>query len=136
MGAANSLRPARYKPMSLFSDPAAIHDPFSAPAAKRRVPGRSGWLVGVVFGVLIGLWAIPPVRYTLHSQLEFLLAEDSIPWMRALDTRRNEQEITRLNTTAATVPDDYLMQVGRATVHGPSRPRTTPRPIKRTTTGR
>jgi hypothetical protein len=75
----------------------------------------SGWLIGIVCGVLIGLWAFPPVRYTLSSQLQFAIANDNLPWMRALDSQRNIHEATRLDSVSAGASDDYLLQVGRAT---------------------
>src|SRR5579863_3083917 len=75
----------------------------------------SGWLIGVVTGVLIGLWALPPVRYTLSSQLQFALATDGAPWTHPLEPRRTPREIALLDTVAASESSDYLLQVGRAT---------------------
>ena len=75
----------------------------------------SGWLVGMALGVLIGLCLLPPVRYTLGSQLRFALAQDGLPWVLSLDSERTLREAPRLDATAATLPDDYLLQVGRAT---------------------
>jgi hypothetical protein len=84
-----------------------------APAPQRR-PG-AGWLLGILCGVLAGLWAFPPVRYTLGAQMQFALVQDSFPWLRALDSRRSDREVPRLNAVAALAPDDYLLQIGRAT---------------------
>ena len=80
-----------------------------------RVGGMSGWLVGALVGVLVGLWSLPPVRYTLGSQLRFALAQDSLPWLRTFDTQHSLREAARLDAAAAQLPDDYLLQVGRAT---------------------
>ena len=71
--------------------------------------------MGMALGVLIVLWFLPPVRYTLGSQLRFALAQDGLPWVLSLDTQRTLREAPRLDATAATLPDDYLLQVGRAT---------------------
>src|SRR5687767_784670 len=84
-----------------------------AASAERRT--GAGWLVGILCGVLIGLWAFPPVRYTLGAQLQFALIQDSFPYLRALDTFCSVREVLRLNSVAASAPDDYLLQVGRAT---------------------
>ncbi|HZT43170.1 MAG TPA: hypothetical protein VFA07_13455 [Chthonomonadaceae bacterium] len=81
----------------------------------RMLPRWSGWLVGIAFGVLLGLWTFPRVRYTLGAQLQFALAAENVPWMRALDTRHNLHEAPRLNAVAAEASNDYLLQVGRAT---------------------
>jgi hypothetical protein len=86
---------------------------FLPPASHPRAV--SGWLIGVVCGVLAGLWAFPPVRYTLSSQLQFAIADDNLPWMRAMDAQRNIHEATRLDSVSAGASDDYLLQVGRAT---------------------
>ena len=86
-------------------------DEVLTPAARRP----SGWLVGMALGVLIGLCLLPPVRYTLGSQLRFALAQDGLPWVLSLDSERTLREAPRLDATAATLPDDYLLQVGRAT---------------------
>ncbi|HLV80068.1 MAG TPA: hypothetical protein VKT32_07275, partial [Chthonomonadaceae bacterium] len=84
-------------------------------ASWRLLPPWSGWLVGIAFGVLLGLWAFPRVRYTLGAQLQFALASENVPWMRALDTRHGLHEAPRLNAVAAADSNDYLLQVGRAT---------------------
>jgi hypothetical protein len=81
-----------------------------------RSPRRSGWLVGILCGVMAGLLVIPRVRSTLLSQLEFAFAEDNIPFVRAMDLQSNTGETQRLDAVAAMAPDDYLIQVGRATV--------------------
>lgn len=78
--------------------------------------GVSGWLVGMVCAVLFGLWAFPPVRYTLSAQIQFALSANNVAWMRALDSRESLAERPHLDATAAANPDDYLLQVGRATV--------------------
>ena len=92
--------------------------PFSSdtpPLPSRRRRGASGWLVGVMLGALCGLWMLPPVRYTLSSQMRFALAQDSLPWLRTFDAQRSHGEAARLDAAAALLPDDYLLQVGRAT---------------------
>src|SRR5579871_2612837 len=76
---------------------------------------RSGWLVGLVFGVLVSLLAIPNVRTTLLSQLQFAIAGENVPLVRTLDTRLSIRETRLLDAAAANAPDDYLLQVGRAT---------------------
>jgi len=85
----------------------------AAPEGKRSA--LSGWLVGIVLGVLAGLWAFPLVRSTLVSQLQLALVSDSVPWVRAMDAQRSARELPRLDAAAASAPSDYLMQVGRAT---------------------
>jgi hypothetical protein len=75
----------------------------------------SGWLIGAVCGVLASLWAFPAVRYTLTAQMQFALAEDTIPWISSLDAQRTAREEPRLDLVASRHPDDYLLQVGRAT---------------------
>lgn len=97
------------------SDEATSDDASSPPSRKRK--GWSGWLIGIVFGVLAGLWAFPPVRYTLGAQLQFAISEDGVPWLLSLDTRRSVREASRLDAVAALEPnsEDYLLQVGRAT---------------------
>ncbi len=89
----------------------------SGPLFTGQRTGRrySGWYVGIVIGVLFGLVCMLPVRYTLQAQLAFAFAEDSIPWMRALDSRNGAAERPRLDAAAIAVPGDYLLQLGRAT---------------------
>lgn len=78
-------------------------------------PRRSGWVLGILFGVLLGIWAFVPVRFTLLSQLYFGLIEDTAPWLRSLDTQHTRREAPRLDAIAGSAPNDYLLQVGRAT---------------------
>jgi hypothetical protein len=80
-----------------------------------RAPRWSGWLIGAALGVLASLWAFPAVRYTLTAQMEFAVAEDSVPWISGLDAQRTAREEPRLDLVASKNPDDYLLQVGRAT---------------------
>src|SRR5437016_1188665 len=75
----------------------------------------SGGLIGIAFGVLLSLWAFPAVRYTLIAQMQFALSEDSLPWLFSLDINRSAREAPRLDAVASRYPDDYLLQVGRAT---------------------
>lgn len=81
----------------------------------RHTPFRSGWLLGIVFGVAVGLFALPTVRFTLLGQLQFAILEESRPFMGVTDSRGLEREVVRLDATAAAAPADYLLQVGRAT---------------------
>ena len=81
----------------------------------RRTGGFSGWIAGMIIGVLVGLWMLPPVRYTLSSQLRFAMVQDSLPWLRSFDTQHNSDDAARLDAAAARLPDDYLLRVGRAT---------------------
>lgn len=81
----------------------------------RRSSGFSGWGIGMLLGVMVGLWMLPPVRYTLSSQLRFAIAQDSLPWLRTFDTQHSSNDAARLDAVAAQLPDDYLLQVGRAT---------------------
>lgn len=81
----------------------------------RPSPFRSGWLIGIVLGVTIGLFALPTVRFTLLGQLQFALSEESRPFMGISDAHETEREVNRLDATAGAAPDDYLLQVGRAT---------------------
>ncbi len=88
----------------------------SAPAKSiRPSPFRSGWLIGIVLGVTVGLLAFPTVRFTLLAQLQFALSEESRPLMGVADPHETEREVGRLDATAAAAPEDYLLQVGRAT---------------------
>jgi len=86
-----------------------------SPPAIRQSPFRSGWLIGIVLGVSIGLIALPTVRFTLFGQLQFALSEESRPFMGVADVHETEREVSRLDATAGAAPDDYLLQVGRAT---------------------
>src|SRR5690348_11171096 len=103
------------KPLLLPDDPwqsvrcAANRPPSTRPI---RTP-LSGWQVGIVCGVLIGLWMLPPVRNTLFSQLQFALASDAAPWLEPL--QRTHRDVQRLDAVSVSAPDDYLLQVGRAT---------------------
>ncbi len=123
----DALENALYDALSLsdesaagvFDDNAAnVRAAVDAPTAEVPMTAArrpSGWLVGMALGVLIGLCLLPPVRYTLGSQLRFALAQDGLPWVLSLDSERTLREAPRLDATAATLPDDYLLQVGRAT---------------------
>jgi len=86
----------------------------SLPLPRRRL-GWSGWLIGIVCGILAGLWAIPPVRYTLSAQLQFAISEDSVPWLLSLDASRSIREAPRLDAVASLESNasDYLLQVGK-----------------------
>lgn len=102
--------------LSSHSEEAIVEDgDISSYTPPRILPRWSGWLVGIAFGILLGLWTFPRVRYTLGAQLQFALAAENVPWMRALDTRHNLHEASRLNAVAAEASNDYLLQVGRAT---------------------
>jgi hypothetical protein len=68
-----------------------------------------------VFGLLLGLVAFPPLRFTLLSQLQFALTDHSPLWMPVPDQRRSLLAQRRLDAVAALYADDYLLQVGRAT---------------------
>jgi len=81
----------------------------------RQSPFRSGWLIGIVLGVTVGLLALPTVRFTLLGQLQFALSEQTWPFMGIADAHETEREVSRLDTTAGAAPGDYLLQVGRAT---------------------
>src|SRR5579862_8936590 len=69
-----------FKPLSPNVSVQIELDSVGPGALRPARPPVSGWLVGIVAGVLIGLWALPPVRYTLSSQLQFALATDGAPW--------------------------------------------------------
>ncbi len=79
-------------------------------------PTGVGWVFGGIVGVLLALWLFPAPRNTLASQFQFALIADNLPWLRALDSRRQEREVSRLDAISARLPDDYLLQVGRATI--------------------
>ena len=87
----------------------------SAPSAAPP-PSGVGWIFGGIVGILIALWMFPAARNTLASQFQFALIADNLPWLRALDARRQDREVTRLDAIAARLPDDYLLQIGRATI--------------------
>ncbi len=88
--------------------------PPSHPLPQSPHAPTGGWMLGILIGILIGFGAFPAVRNTLLSQLQFALIVDNIPWMRALDSRQQLREIQRLDTAATRLPEDYLIQVGRA----------------------
>jgi len=85
------------------------------PPTVRQSPFRSGWLIGIVLGVTVGLFALPTVRFTLFGQLQFAVSEESRPFMGVTDVHETEREVNRLDATAGAAPEDYLLQVGRAT---------------------
>ena len=101
-------------PHDVINKPAAL---FSALARQPRNAPRSGWQIGVVLGVLIGLFAFPAVRNILFAQAQFTLIQESTPWLRAMDSRQMRRELPRLDVAAASYPGDYLVQVGRATLY-------------------
>ncbi len=88
---------------------------FRTSAMPSMLRSGSGWLIGIVLGVLIGLIALPAVRAILIAQLQFALADERAPFMRSLDVSDSAREIVRLDAVAAASTDDYLLQVGRAT---------------------
>ena len=104
-----------FNPKSKIQNPESPEASLPLYTGHRTARRHSGWHAGIVLGVLFGLLGLPSVRYTLSSQLAFAFAEDSIPWMRALDTRNVAREASRLDAAASAVPGDYLMQLGRAT---------------------
>ncbi len=75
---------------------------------------RSGWFVGIVLGVWLGLYFISPVRETLMSQLSFALSARPQAWSRPVTSTLSD--IARLDVVASAAPNDYLIQVGRAAV--------------------
>lgn len=89
-----------------------------SPPAPPSSPPSLGWgrFLGGVFGVFVALGLFPAARNTLASQFQFALIADNLPWLRALDSRKQEREVSRLDAIAARFPDDYLLQAGRATV--------------------
>ena len=95
------------------AEPTLVDAPTLEREGKRR--SASGWFAGVMLGAFVGLWMLPPVRYTLSSQMGFALAQDSLPWLRTFDAQRSPGETARLDAASALLPDDYLLQVGRAT---------------------
>jgi hypothetical protein len=114
--------PAASNPAASWDDAAPFSDMRTTPASStdfetltQRRPIYSGWLLGIIGGIIIGLWALPPVRYTLGAQLSFAFAEDGVPWMTPLDASRRLAEAPVLDRAAATCAGDYLVQVGRAT---------------------
>lgn len=109
--------------------------PHHAQAAAWRLPSRSwrpprrlfpraeldairlnGWLVGVALGVALGVWLVPSVRQTVLAQVGFALTDQRIGWFYGRDPASRMRDVARLNATAADHPDDYLIQLGRATV--------------------
>jgi hypothetical protein len=101
--------------LSLFSPEPGADDQDPVPLPRSRPRTISGWLVGIVVGVLIGLWWFPEVRYTLSAQLQLALVQESAAWVRVMDSRRIAMERPHLDAAAASAPNDYLLQVGRAT---------------------
>ena len=99
-----------------MSSPAATTQQSLIASEERASHRRSGWVAGILGGILIVLLAFPPSRYTLLAQLQFALAERSLPYLHAMTVRPTSREITLLDRVASVAPDDYLMQVGRATV--------------------
>ncbi len=75
---------------------------------------RSGWFVGIVLGVWLGLYFIAPVRETLMSQFSFALSARPQAWSRPVTSSLSG--IARLDVVASAAPNDYLIQVGRAAV--------------------
>lgn len=81
---------------------------------KSNTGARSGWVFGVLIGVVTCMLAIAPVRYTLLGQIQFALSEhNSLP--SALTGKSGNRDIKHLDRVAALAREDYLIQVGRAT---------------------
>ncbi len=99
-----------------MSSPTASTSHGTIASDERQAHRRSGWVAGILGGILIVLLAFPSSRYTLLSQLQFALAERSLPYLHAMMVRPGGREISLLDRVASASPDDYLMQVGRATV--------------------
>src|ERR1700722_15000724 len=75
----------------------------------------SGWIIGITIGVFVTLFALPPVRYTLLAQLQFAIAERSYPLLHSMTVRPSRHDIALFDSVASATPDEYLLQVGRAT---------------------
>ncbi len=76
---------------------------------------RTGWLVGVLLGVCGSLLVLPPVRFMVLAQVRFALSSRALPFVNQFSGGPGEQEIALFDRAAAAHPDDYLLQVGRAT---------------------
>lgn len=86
----------------------------SRPAPRER-RGTNGIALGVLFGVVLALTLFAPYRSSFATQMRFALSSESLAWLRILDSRKSERELPYLDETAQRRPDDYLLQVGRAT---------------------
>lgn len=76
---------------------------------------RTGWLVGVLLGVCGSLLVLPPVRFMVLAQVRFALSNRALPFVNQFSGGPGDQEVSLFNRAAAAHPDDYLLQVGRAT---------------------
>jgi hypothetical protein len=87
-------------------------------AASRLGPRSSpiaGWFAGILFGIVVGLLALSPAQDIVISQLQLATAEESTPWVRAMDIQHSSDERSSLQAAAAADPRDYLLRVGSAT---------------------
>lgn len=76
---------------------------------------KSGWIVGILIGIFASLLAIAPARFILLGQLQFAVSDRSLPFISQFNSKPSREDIARLDQAAARHPDDYLIQVGRAT---------------------
>ncbi len=76
---------------------------------------HTGWVLGLILGVIIALASLPPVRYTIFAQFQYAIAENSLPFLHSATVRPTNRDIARFDSIAAAYPDDYMVQIGRAT---------------------
>ncbi len=89
--------------------------PAGAPATV-AAPRGLGWIIGILCGALVVLFSVAPIRYVIKAQLQYAMADNGTPMLRPLEADWNPRETALLDQAAASAPEDYLMQVGRATV--------------------
>ncbi len=77
-------------------------------------PHQSGWLAGMLAGLCLTLCFLPAVHTLFLAQLQFALPASPAVFSGPIPYSARQMRV--LSRTADKYPDDYLLQVGRATV--------------------
>ena len=75
----------------------------------------SGWLYGFLLGLAVSLAILPPVRSLVLSQAEYATTQHNAEAAAVQRRTMTAYERAQMTRAALSNPDDYLIQVGRAT---------------------